>query len=112
MQISWIKKEEAKLKCYDKILFIEHNDPWMGWSAFGTIHKGWLTENEGFYSEGLRNYIDTKKVTYVMRIPPIPNPSRPIYSGDGCCWERIKEINLNLEDMASSDIKGNIKHLK
>ena len=28
------------------------------------------------------------------------------------CWEKTKKIELNLEDMTSSEMKGNIKGLK
>ncbi len=35
-----------------------------------------------------------------------------LHSVSGCYWEKPKEIKLKLEDMASSEMKGNIKGLK
>jgi len=42
------------------------------------------------------------------------NTEKPLdlFSVSGCYWEKPKKIELKLEDMASGEMKGDIKGLK
>jgi len=41
-----------------------------------------------------------------------PKTALHIGSVSGCYWEKPKKIELKLEDMASGEMKGNVKGLK
>ena len=71
--MEWIPINEAQLFKGKIINFIELNKHEWVFPATQTIHKGWLENENEFYSECADEFIKIEKVTHINLIPELPN---------------------------------------
>jgi len=71
--MDWIPISEATLIKDEMINFIELNKGCFPHPPTQTIHKGWVDNNDEFYSECADEYIKKSKITYIFKIPNAPS---------------------------------------
>lgn len=71
--MGWAKIEQAELVKGEMINFIELNKAEWVLPATQTIHIGWLENEDEFYSESSNQFIKRSKITYINKIPDVPN---------------------------------------